>query len=117
MFKNWSITKKLVFGFGIIIFIVAVVSLHTLYSLYVINVNTKDLKERTLKIVHSTQLRNDILTKIQLSITKMLLTEDMEKKREIYNKILKARKEYGEHLNFLKKTTRSNKGKKELKEV
>ena len=85
MFKNWSITKKLVFGFGIIIFIVAVVSLHTLYSLYVINADTKDLRERTLKISNAAELRNEILTNVQLSITKMLLTEDMEKRREIYN--------------------------------
>jgi len=117
VFKNWSITKKLVFGFGIIIFIVAVVSLHTLYSLYVINADTKDLRERTLKISNAAELRNEILTNVQLSITKMLLTEDMEKRREIYNKILNAEKAYKKHLDFLKRTTRSNEGKKELKET
>jgi len=117
MFKNWSITKKLIFGFSIIIFIVAIVSLYTLYSLYVINTNTKDLREATLKISNAAQLRNEILTNIQLNMTKMLLTEDMEKRRKIYNKILKAKETYKKHLNFLKRTIKSNEGKKELKEI
>ena len=117
MFKNWSITKKLIFGFGIIIFIVAVVSLYTLYSLYIINTNTKDLREATLKIESAAQLRNEILINIQLNITKMLLTEDMEKRKEIYSKILKAKETYKKHLNFLKRITKSNEGKKELKEI
>lgn len=112
MFKNWSITKKLIFGFGIIIFIIAIVFLYTLYSLYVINTNTKDLRERAFKINNAAELRNEILTNIQLNITKMLLTKDMEKRREIYNKILKARETYKKHLDFLKRTTRSNEGKK-----
>jgi len=117
MFKNWSITKKLIFGFGIIIFIIVIVLLYTSYSLYVINTNTKDLRERTLKINNAAELRNEILTNIQLNITKMLLTKDMEKRREIYNKILKARETYKKHLDFLKRTTRSNEGKKKLKEM
>jgi len=117
MFKNWGITKKLIFGFSIIIFIVAIVSLYTLYSLYVINTNTKDLREATLKISNAAQLRNEILTNIQLNMTKMLLTEDMEKRRKIYNKILKAKETYKKHLNFLKRTIKSNEGKKELKEI
>ncbi|RKX55826.1 MAG: methyl-accepting chemotaxis protein [Thermodesulfobacteriota bacterium] len=117
MFKNWSITKKLIFGFGIIIFIVAVIFFHTLYSLYVISINTKDLRERTLKINKVAELRNEILTNIQLNLTKMLLTEDMEKRKKIYSKILNAREAYKKHLNFLKRTTRSNEGKKELKEI
>jgi len=85
--------------------------------LYVINTNTKDLRERTLKINNAAELRNEILTNIQLNITKMLLTKDMEKRREIYNKILKARETYKKHLDFLKRTTRSNEGKKKLKEM
>ena len=117
MFKNWSITKKLIFGFGIIIFVIAIVFLYTLYSLYVINTNTKDLRERTLKIKNAAELRNEILTDIQLNITKMLLTKDIEKRREIYNKILKARETYKKHLDFLKTTTKSNEGKKKLKEM
>jgi len=116
MFKNWGITKKLIFGFGIIIFIIVIVFLYTLYSLYVINTDTKDLRERLFKINNVEELRDRILTDVQLNITKMLLIEDMEKRKKIYSEILEARETYKKHLDFLKRTTRSNEGKKKLKE-
>ena len=116
MFKNWSITKKLIFGFGIIIFVIVIVFLYTLYSLYVINTDTKDLRERLFKINNVEELRDRILTDVQLNITKMLLIEDMEKRKKIYSEILEARETYKKHLDFLKRTTRSNEGKKKLKE-
>ena len=112
MFKNWSITKKLIFGFGIIIFVIAIVFLYTLYSLYVINTDTKDLRERLFKINNVEELRDKILTDVQFNITKMLLTEDVEKRKKIYNEILNGREVYKRHLDFLKRITRSNEGKK-----
>ena len=117
MFKNWSITKKLYFGFGVIVFIVIIVSLYTLYSLYVVKNNVKDLDERLAKITNAQEVSERVLTGIQLNIAKMLLTQDLEKRKEFYNGILKAREAYKEHLEFLKRTTRSAEGKKELNEA
>jgi len=117
MFKNWSITKKLYFGFGVIIFIVIVVSLYTLYSLCVIRNDVKDLDERIAKINNVQEARERILTGIQLNIAKMLLTQDLEKRKKFYNEILKASEAYKEHLEFLKRTTRSAEGQKKLNEA
>lgn len=117
MFRNWSIAKKLVFGFVIIISVVAVVSFYTLYSLYVINKGIKDLQERASKIHNAAELRSEILTNVQLNIARMLLTQDLEKRNQIYKEILEARKAYQENVNFLKKITRSAEGKKELNEA
>ena len=117
MFKNWSITKKLIFSFGIVIFITFVASWGTLYIFHIINTDIKDLRERTLKIANVDELRNKIFTDVQLNITKMLLTEDVEKRKKIYNEILNGREVYKRHLDFLKRITRSNEGKKKLKEM
>ena len=112
MFKNWSITKKLIFSFGIVIFITFVASWGTLYIFHIINTDLKDLRGRTLKIDNTDELRDRILTDVQLNITKMLLTEDVEKRKKIYNEILNGREVYKRHLDFLKRITRSNEGKK-----
>lgn len=117
MFKNWSIAKKLTFGFGVIIFIVFMVSLYTLYGLYIINSNTKNLKERVAKISSAQKLRDEILTNIQLNIAKILLTDSIEKRKELYGEILKAREVYKEHVEFLKATMKSREGKEELDEA
>ena len=117
MFKNWSITKKLIFGFGIVIFITFVASWGTLYIFRILNTDLKDLRERISKIDNAEELRDRILTDVQLNITKMLLTEDVEKRKKIYSEILDAREIYKKHLDFLKRTTRSNEGKKKLKEM
>ncbi|MCU4137336.1 MAG: Methyl-accepting chemotaxis protein [Thermodesulfobacteria bacterium] len=117
MFKNWSITKKLIFSFGIVIFITFVASWGTLYIFRILNTDLKDLRERTLKIANVDELRNKIFTDVQLNITKMLLTEDVEKRKKIYNEILNGREVYKRHLDFLKRITRSNEGKKKLKEM
>jgi len=117
MFKNWSITKKLIFSFGIVIFITFVASWGTLYIFHILNTDIKDLRERTLKIDNAEELRDKILTDVQLNITKMLLTEDVEKRKKIYSEILNGREVYKRHLDFLKRTTKSNEGKKKLKEM
>jgi len=76
----------------------------------------KDLDERIAKINNAQQVRDYILVGIQLNIAKMLLTSDMEKRKELHNEILRAREAYKEHLEFLKATTRSKEGQKELSE-
>jgi len=117
MFKNWSIAKKLIFGFVVIIFVVAIVSFNTLYSLYRISEDVKDLEERIAKINKSSDINEILLTNVQLNINRMLLTQDLEKRNQIYKKILEARKAYQEHIEFLKKITRSEEGKRKLNEA
>lgn len=117
MFRNWSISKKLYFGFGVIIFIVFLVSAYTLYGLYMINIKVKDLDERVEKIVNSAKVRREIMESIQYNISLMLNTPDLEKRKQLYGEILKAREEYNKALEFLKATTRSERGKKELRET
>jgi len=85
--------------------------------LHIINTDIKDLREKMFKVDNIDELRDRILTDVQLNITKMLLIEDMEKRKKIYNEILNAREAYKKYLDFLKRTTRSNEGKKKLKEI
>ncbi len=86
MFKNWDITKKLIFGFSIVIFITFVAFWGTLYIFHIINTDLKDLRGRTLKIDNTDELRDRILTDVQFNITKMLLTEDVEKRKKFITK-------------------------------
>ncbi|WP_022855786.1 methyl-accepting chemotaxis protein, partial [Thermodesulfobacterium thermophilum] len=117
MFKNWSITKKLIAGFGVIFLIVGLVSLYTLYSLYVVKKDVEDLGERADKIKFAAKIRKEIMENVIGNVSLMLLTNEPEKRKEYYNEILKAREEYRKTIEVLKSNTRSEEGKKLLKGV
>ncbi|WP_038041939.1 CHASE3 domain-containing protein, partial [Thermodesulfobacterium hveragerdense] len=110
MFKNWSITKKLIAGFGVIFLIVGLVSLYTLYSLYVVKKDVEDLGERAYKIEFAAKIRKEIMVNVIGNVSLMLLTNEPEKRKEYYNEILKAREEYKKAMDFLKSVTRSEEG-------
>ncbi|WP_022856239.1 HAMP domain-containing methyl-accepting chemotaxis protein, partial [Thermodesulfobacterium thermophilum] len=117
MFKNWSITKKLLAGFGVIFFIVGLVSFYTLYSLFIVKKDVQDLGERADKLEMAAKVRRETMVGVHYNVTKLLLTNDPEKRKEYYNEILKAREEYKKAMDFLKSVTRSEEGKRLLQNV
>lgn len=117
MFKGWGALKKLYFGFIFMLVVVFLTSICTFYKLYKIDTNVKRLKERIEKVGEATKIEGEILKNIQLSVALMLTTNDLEKRKQLYERILKSREEYGKVLEFLKTTTRSEEGKKELSEA
>ncbi len=116
MFKNWSIFKKLIFGFALISFIVGIDSFTTLYILYTTSRDVRDLQKKDDKVYRIVELKDKVFS-VQSKITKLLLTQDPDERKQIYKEILEAQranKEYGE---FLKRTTTSEEEKKRIKEV
>ena len=86
MFKNWGITKKLIFGFSIVIFITFVAFWGTLYIFHIINTDLKDLRGRTLKIDNTDELRDRILTDVNLIQQKCFLLKMWKKEKKFITK-------------------------------
>lgn len=109
MFKNWSIAKKLFFGFGAIIFIVFISILFMMYSLYDISKNVKDMEERIDKISFCSDIKRYV-DEVMINVSEIVLVQDIEKKKQLYNDISDLRNKYKKYVESLKGITRSKEG-------
>ncbi|WP_038057181.1 methyl-accepting chemotaxis protein [Thermodesulfobacterium hydrogeniphilum] len=102
MFKNWSIVKKLIFGFLILIVIVGIVSAWTLFCCYKTKIDANDIKETMKKERCLIEIKDEGIAEIRDNMLKIFLTENINKKREYYNRILEAKEKFKKALKILK---------------
>lgn len=116
MFKNLTIVKKLRISYGVIIVLLLILGIYSQYNTAQIKQDTKDIDERVDKITNAATIRK-IIKDNQIEVREILLTDNMKEKEESKKIIEENRKIYKETIEYLEKTTRSDKGKKILAEL
>ncbi len=116
MFKNMTIVKKLGISYGVIIVLLLILGIYSQYNTAQIKQDTKDIDERVDKITNAATIRK-IIKDNQIEVREILLTDNMKDKEESKKIIEENRKIYKETIEYLEKTTRSDKGKKILAEL
>jgi methyl-accepting chemotaxis protein len=116
MFKNMTIVKKLGISYGVIIVLLLILGIYSQYNTAQIKQETKDVDERVDKITNAATIRK-IIKDNQIEVREILLADNMKDKEESKKIIEENRKIYKENMEYLEKTTRSEKGKKILAEL
>ncbi|GLI53140.1 methyl-accepting chemotaxis protein [Thermodesulfovibrio yellowstonii] len=116
MFKNLTIGKKLMVGFGTIIFLLVILSAYTLYSIISSATKVYDLEERFDKLLDAAEIQREV-NAIHLKARKMFLINDISKKQEIMKEIEEHRKYYRKRMEELGKITRNQEGKQKLQNL
>ncbi|MDI6865880.1 MCP four helix bundle domain-containing protein, partial [Thermodesulfovibrio yellowstonii] len=116
MFKNLTIGKKLMVGFGIVIFLLVILSAYTLYSIISTDTKVHDLEERFDKLLYAAEIQREV-NAIHLKARKMFLINDISKKQEIMKEIEEHRKYYRKRMEELEKITRRQEGKQKLQNL
>lgn len=116
MLGSLSLGKKLTFGFAVILIIMLAVNVFSLFSFNLIQGFTSDLFERIDKINMAAFIRKTVKD-IYADLRDMLLTDDLRIKEEKKRAIDEKRKAYAEKFEALSKITRTEAGKKTLKEL
>ncbi|MEN2995180.1 MAG: MCP four helix bundle domain-containing protein, partial [Thermodesulfovibrio sp.] len=116
MLKNITIGKKLMIGFGIIIFLLLLISAYTI--IFIISVNSKlhDVDERIDQILYAAEIQREI-NHIHLKVRKLFIVNDSSKKQEIFKEIEEHKKYYRKKLEELDKITHSKEGKQRVQNL
>ncbi len=117
MFKNMSITKKLMLGFNLVIFIMIAMSGISMYFLFNLKNDIIYVHERAEKLHKIREIKEEIFKNLQNSLLKFLIIKNAAQKKEYYNEFLEARQKYNKILKSLKEHVKSSEGKKYLNDI
>jgi len=109
MFKNLTIGKKLIVGFGVLIFLLLIFGGVTVIQLGIIKKDATDIDERIEKVNNSVGIRRAAIA-IFSSVRDMLIIDDMKKKEEAKKSIEENRAKYKELIEAIKKATYTKEG-------
>lgn len=105
MLKGLTIKKKLLVGFGCIIFIMLLFGVFSVFNVVISIKNTENEKERFEKVILTQRIDVDV-QKILLNVSKIIVMKDPEIKKEIEA----MRSDYKEAFDRLKKITKTQEG-------
>ncbi len=116
MFKNLSIGKKIGLGFGILIFLIILLSFYIFLNLSEIEKHMRKLYNNFYKLEAVQNIRTLVSDVTVRELLMMLRVEDLQKRKELYKKIQGVEGIYKKNLEFLKKATVSKEEAKKLNE-
>ncbi len=117
MFKNWSIAKKLIFGFGLVIFITILMSGISMYFLFNLKNDVLYIHERAKNLHKLREIKEKIFKDFQDNLLGFLIVKNTTQKKKYYNKFLEAGQEYNKILKYLRKHIKSSEGKEYLNNI
>ncbi|MGC4118924.1 MAG: methyl-accepting chemotaxis protein [Myxococcales bacterium] len=116
MLTNMKIVWRLVLGFGVLLAIMAAVSIATYAKVSSVEVATKELAREGRMTVVAARAVADI-DQIVIQVAGIVAQRDLAKKKEALNTIAEHRGELGESLRELRESTRTDEGKARLRDV
>jgi len=114
MLKNWTIGKKLGFGFGILIILMLVLGGISVYFLNIIKNDVTDIDYRVEKINALFEVHDAVFHDSLAAISHMILSANPEEAKKLIAKVKECSSEVKEAVETLKSLTTSKKGKELL---